>query len=194
MTSEVRSVPVTTRPMDKNTPLRNKSMRILRLLEVSETRRASGVAWECGRPSNSELSTKRQRLHRLTRVRPVESLELRGIHLVKRSNALRDFGVSMRGADDSPRMRGSWAPPLSGVQGRPNRKVPRALRRAARPSIRPIEGTTVASPELGTPMLTTVFARAVFQLSRVRPALSPGVIYQAMQHPRVPKEPGGGCE
>src|SRR5688572_27603989 len=36
MTSEMRSVPVTTRPMDKNTLLR-KSMRILRLLEVSET-------------------------------------------------------------------------------------------------------------------------------------------------------------
>src|ERR1044072_2361273 len=48
MTSEVRSVPVTTRPMDKYTPLRKESMRILRLLEVSETRRASGVAWNAG--------------------------------------------------------------------------------------------------------------------------------------------------
>jgi hypothetical protein len=58
-------VPVTTRQMDKNTLLR-KSMRILRLLEVSETRGASGVAWNAG--------------------------ERRcGIHLVKRSAALRDF-------------------------------------------------------------------------------------------------------
>jgi hypothetical protein len=47
MTSEMRSVPVTARPMDKNTLLR-KSMRILRLLEVSESRRASGVAWNAG--------------------------------------------------------------------------------------------------------------------------------------------------
>src|SRR5438067_5395265 len=50
MRFEVRSVLDATRPMAKCTPLR-KSMRILRLLEVSETRRASGVAWECGRPS-----------------------------------------------------------------------------------------------------------------------------------------------
>src|SRR5437879_3578489 len=50
MRSEVRSVPAINRPMGKNT-LRRKAMRILRLLEVSETRGGFRCGLECGQAS-----------------------------------------------------------------------------------------------------------------------------------------------
>src|SRR5919106_6161063 len=99
MTSEMRSVPVTARPMDKNTLLR-KSMRILRLLEVL----GNPEGFRCGLGMRATVVS--------------------GIQLVKRCIALRDFGMSMRGADDSPRAWGVWAPPLVGYVGGQTKELP----------------------------------------------------------------------
>src|SRR2546430_1810161 len=79
--------------MARCTPLRRKSMRILRLLEVQETRRASGVAWNAGDRRES-------------------------IQLVKRSDALRDVCSCPCEVLTTAHGRGVWAPPFGGYRGR----------------------------------------------------------------------------
>src|SRR5437763_3133721 len=77
--------------MAKCTPLR-KSMRILRLLEVSETRRASGVAWNAG---------DRRKRHSAR-----EALQCASGHVECPCEVLTTAHV-----------RGVWAPPFGGYGG-----------------------------------------------------------------------------
>src|SRR5947209_5854696 len=158
MRFEVRSVPDATRPMAKCTP-RRKSMRILRLLEVSETRRASGVAWNAGK--------------RLFKHSAREALHCASGPLERPCEVLTTAHES-----------GVWAPPFLGYGGGRGEDVsPRgASSRPSSCSIRPIESRDPSGSRRRNANAHNGFRRPVAYFRGIRQFFPPSATTPPARH------------